>query len=61
MYKRKQATISKARSPKVMEQAGILNTYSGTKETMVARSGDIPAAQKLAILNMLQDKTHNEP
>lgn len=55
LRKRKYASTKKQQRPDVLKQAGILNTMTGPKKTMVARSGDIPAEQKLGILNMLRD------
>lgn len=56
MFKKKKAAVpQQEQRSNIVKQAGILNTLSGSKETMVARSGDIPAAQKLGILNMLRD------
>ena len=36
-------------------QFGVLNAFSTPKTTSVARSGDIPANEKLAILSMLKE------
>ena len=54
MKKQKQPTTRQSQTDFV-KKAGFLNTLSGTKKTMAARSGDIPAEQKLSILNMLRD------
>lgn len=57
--KKKPAPAQPARQSDIVKQAGVLNTLSGSKETMVARAGDIPVAQKLGILNMLRDEKNN--
>ena len=54
MKKQKQPTTKQPQA-NVVKEAGFLSTLTGPKKTMVARSGDIPAEQKLGILNMLRD------
>ena len=60
MFKNKKSAVSQQEQrSNIVKQAGVLNTLSGSKETMVARAGDIPVAQKLGILNMLRDEKNN--
>ena len=55
---KKQPTTKQSQAD-VVKKAGFLSTLSGAKKTMVARSGDIPAEQKLGILNMLRDDKYD--
>ena len=55
MFKKKKARISQREErANIINQAGLLNSISGTKENMAVRCGDIPTAQKIGILNMLR-------
>ncbi len=60
MLKKKNVPISQQEErTKIVTQAGLQNTFSGAKENMAVRCGDIPVAQKLGILNMLRDEKNN--